>query len=99
MTSVRHLRPADVPEAVPIINAQYSASYEEIPFTAESFTGYLRNRKPAVLVAEDSGRILGVISLVVWPWGDCIDLLAAAQTSENQLIEDLLIYELEQVAG
>ncbi|MEN3053682.1 MAG: GNAT family N-acetyltransferase [Candidatus Methanosuratincola petrocarbonis] len=98
MTSVRRLVPEDVPKAVPIINAQYSASYEETPFTAESFADYLRNRKPTVLVAEDSGRILGVVSLIVWPWGNCIDLLAALQTSENQLIEDLLVNKLEQVA-
>ncbi|MDH7555924.1 MAG: N-acetyltransferase family protein [Candidatus Methanosuratincola sp.] len=99
MTRVRRLRHEDVPEAVQIINAQYSASYEEIPLAAESFIDYVRKRKPTLLVAEDSGRILGVISLVVWPWGNCIDLLAAAQTSENQLIEDLLVHELEQLAG
>lgn len=98
MIHVRCLQPGDFTELVQIVNAHYKNSYEEIPFTAESFSEYVRNRKPVVLVAEDSGRILGVISLVVWPWGNCIDLLAAAKTSENERIEDLLVKELELVA-
>ncbi|MEM4657029.1 MAG: GNAT family N-acetyltransferase [Candidatus Methanosuratincola sp.] len=99
MTGVRRLRPEDIPETVNIINAQYSACYEETPFTAESFSDYMRKRKPTLLVAEESSRILGTISLAVWSWGNCIDLLAAVQTSENERIEDLLVNELERVAG
>ncbi len=98
MVHLRSMDSGDVAELVKIINAQYGNSYEEIPFTAESFSEYLRKRKPTILVAEDSGRILGVISLVVWPWGNCIDLLATVQTSENEQIEDLLVNELEHVA-
>uniref|UniRef100_A0A7C3ERP9 GNAT family N-acetyltransferase n=1 Tax=Candidatus Methanomethylicus mesodigestus TaxID=1867258 RepID=A0A7C3ERP9_9CREN len=96
MITVRHLAPADVPSVVGIINAQYDGSYEEVPFTAGSFSKYVMGRKTIVLVAEDNGRIVGAIVYVVWPWGNCIDMLAAIQTAENQEIEDLLVRELEQ---
>ncbi len=98
MITVRHLTPADIPAVVGIINARYDGSYEEVPFTAGSFSEYITDRKATVLVAEDNGRIAGAIVYVVWPWGNCIDMLAAVQTAENQRIEDILVRELERSA-
>ncbi len=98
MITVRRLAPADVPAVVGIINARYSGSYEEVPFTTASFSKYIMNRKATALVAEDNGRIAGAIVYVVWPWGNCIDMLAAVQTAENQRIEDILVRELEESA-
>lgn len=95
--SIRPLSDKDVPSVVTIINERYKDSYEEIPFTEDSFLSYVQERKSTVLVAEDAGRVRGAIVFVVYPWGNCIDMLAAQKSSDYQRTEDLLVQELERL--
>lgn len=88
----RHL-----PFVARLLNEEYRETYEFIPFNEERILSQIRRRDLNILVAEENGRVLGLIGTHPEEHGEKnIRWLAADKGDNRTTIENMLVKEIEK---
>ncbi len=82
---------------VKLLNESRAGSYEFMPLTEEEVRSRIEHGKVQVLMAEDSGGVVGSVSYSDGYWGEEIRWLAACAASNQSFVEDLLVSEAEKL--
>jgi ribosomal protein S18 acetylase RimI-like enzyme len=86
-------------DIVRLLDEEYAGSFEFIPFSEERILSQIRRRDLKVLVAEENGKVLGLIGTHLEERAEVsISWLAAHDGSNRMIIENLLIGEVEKRA-
>ena len=86
-----------MPTIVRLLNEEYSNSYEFIPFDEERVLSQIRRRRLKILVAEENGKVLGLIATHSHEDSEEDITWLAASKEHNQIaIENMLVNELEK---
>ncbi len=86
-----------MPTIVRLLNEEYSNSYEFIPFDEERVLSQIRRRRLKILVAEENGKVLGLIATHSHENSEEDVTWLAASKEHNQIaIENMLVNELEK---
>jgi ribosomal protein S18 acetylase RimI-like enzyme len=89
----------DLPTIVRLLNEEYKGSYEFILFNEERVLSQIRRRGLKILVAEENGRILGLIGTRLEEHSEeDIFWLAAYEANNRETIENMLVNEVEKNA-
>lgn len=90
----------DMPILVKLLNEKYRDSYEFIPYTTDGLLSRIKEDNLTVFVAEDNGKVLGCAAYADGHWGEEIEWLAVSKISNQKLVKDALVSEIEkQVKG
>jgi len=88
-----------LPIIVRLLNEEYRSSHEFIPFDEERVLSQIRRRDLKVLVAEENGRVLGLVGTHLEERGERnIRWLAAQKGHNRKAIENMLVSEVEKKA-
>ena len=80
-----------------LLNEEYRETYEFIPFNEERVLSQIRRRNLKILVAEENGRVLGLIGAHPEEHGEKnIRWLAADKVDNRTAIENMLVKEIEK---
>jgi ribosomal protein S18 acetylase RimI-like enzyme len=80
-----------------LLNEEYRETYEFIPFNEERVLGQIRRRDLKILVAEENGRVLGLIGTHPEEHGEKnIRWLTADKVDNRTAIENMLVKEIEK---
>ncbi len=86
-----------MPTIVRLLNEEYSNSYEFIPFDEERVLSQIRRRRLKILVAEENGKVLGLIATHSHEDSEeDVSWLAASKEHNQIAIENMLVNELEK---
>jgi len=86
-----------LPTIVRLLNEEYSNSYEFIPFDEERVLSQIRRRRLKILVAEENGKVLGLIATHSHEDSEeDVSWLAASKEHNQIVIENMLVNELEK---
>jgi len=86
-----------MPTIVRLLNQEYSNSYEFIPFDEERVLSQIRRRRLKILVAEENGKVLGLIATHSHENSEeDVSWLAASKEHNQIAIENMLVNELEK---
>jgi len=86
-----------LPTIVRLLNEEYSNSYEFIPFDEERVLSQIRRRRLKILVAEENGKVLGLIATHSHEDSEeDVSWLAASKEHNQIAIENMLVNELEK---
>jgi len=86
-----------LPTIVRLLNGEYSNSYEFIPFDEERVLSQIRRRRLKILVAEENGKVLGLIATHSHEDSEeDVSWLAASKEHNQIAIENMLVNELEK---
>ena len=86
-----------LPTIVRLLNEEYSNSYEFIPFEEERVLSQIRRRRLKILVAEENGKVLGLIATHSHEDSEeDVSWLAASKEHNQIAIENMLVNELEK---
>jgi len=86
-----------LPTIVRLLNEEYSNSYEFIPFDEERVLSQIRRRRLKILVAEENGKVLGLIATHSHEDSEeDVSWLAASKEHNQVAIENMLVNELEK---
>jgi predicted N-acetyltransferase YhbS len=86
-----------LPFVARLLNEEYRETYEFIPFNEERILSQIRRRDLNILVAEENGRVLGLIGTHPEEHGEKnIRWLAADKGDNRTTIENMLVKELEK---
>ena len=86
-----------MPTIVRLLNEEYSNSYEFIPFDEERVLSQIRRRRLKILVAEENGKVLGLIATHSHEDSEeDVSWLAASKEHNQIVIENMLVNELEK---
>ena len=86
-----------MPTIVRLLNGEYSNSYEFIPFDEERVLSQIRRRRLKILVAEENGKVLGLIATHSHEDSEeDVSWLAASKEHNQIAIENMLVNELEK---
>jgi ribosomal protein S18 acetylase RimI-like enzyme len=86
-----------MPTIVRLLNQEYSNSYEFIPFDEERVLSQIRRRRLKILVAEENGKVLGLIATHSHEDSEeDVSWLAASKEHNQIAIENMLVNELEK---
>jgi ribosomal protein S18 acetylase RimI-like enzyme len=86
-----------LPFAARLLNKEYRETYEFIPFNEERVLSQIRRRDIKILVAEENGKVLGLIGTHSEKHGEKnIRWLAADKKDNRSAIEDILVNEIEK---
>ena len=82
-----------------LLNEEYGSSYEFIPFDDERVLSEIRRRRLKILVAEEDGRVLGLVGTHAEEHSEeNIRWLAACKGRSRRLVENMLVNEVEKNA-
>ena len=82
-----------------LLNEEYGSSYEFIPFDDERVLSEIRRRRLKILVAEEDGRVLGLVGTHAEEHSEeNIRWLAAHKGHSRRLVENMLVNEVEKNA-
>jgi ribosomal protein S18 acetylase RimI-like enzyme len=82
-----------------LLNEEYKDTHEFIPFNEERIRSQIRRRDLKILIAEENGKVLGLIATHIEEEGEeNITLLAADAGSNRKTIENTLINQIEKNA-
>jgi ribosomal protein S18 acetylase RimI-like enzyme len=88
-----------LPIVARLLNAEYRSSYEFIPFDQERVLSQIRRRRLKILVAEENGKVLGLIATHAEENSEeDIHWLAASEGHNQRAIENMLVSEVEKNA-
>jgi ribosomal protein S18 acetylase RimI-like enzyme len=80
-----------------LLNEEYSNSYEFIPFDEERVLSQIRRRRLKILVAEENGKVLGLIATHSHEDSEeDVSWLVASKEHNQIAIENMLVNELEK---
>ncbi|MEM3697137.1 MAG: GNAT family N-acetyltransferase [Candidatus Bathyarchaeia archaeon] len=97
---IRSFNSKDLPILVKLLNERYAGSYEFVPYTADALISRIEEANLTVLVAEKNSEVLGSTAYHEGHWGEEIEWLAVFKVSNQKLVKDALISEIEkQVKG
>jgi ribosomal protein S18 acetylase RimI-like enzyme len=86
-----------LPSVVNLLNEEYRASYEFIPFDEERVLSQIRRRHLKILVAEEKDKVLGLIGTHSHENSEeDVSWLAARKGHSQRTIEDLLVSAIEK---
>jgi ribosomal protein S18 acetylase RimI-like enzyme len=86
-----------LPTIIRLLNEEYSNSYEFIPFDEERVLSQIRRRRLKILVAEENGKVLGLIATHSHEDSEeDVSWLAASKEHNQIAIENMLVNELEK---
>jgi ribosomal protein S18 acetylase RimI-like enzyme len=86
-------------DIVRLLDEEYVGSFEFIPFSEERILSQIRRRDLKVLVAEENGKVLGLIGTYLEERAEMsISWLAVHDGSNRMSIENMLIDEVERRA-
>ena len=86
-----------LPFVARLLNEEYRETYEFIPFNEERILSQIRRRDLNILVAEENGRVLGLIGTHPEEHGEKnIRWLAADKGDNRTTIENMLVKEIEK---
>jgi len=89
----------DLPIIVRLLNEEYKGSCEFIPFDEERVLSHIRKRDLKILVAEENGRVLGLIGTRLEEHSEeDIFWLAAYEVYNREIVESMLVNEVEKNA-
>jgi ribosomal protein S18 acetylase RimI-like enzyme len=89
----------DLPTIVRLLNEEYKGSCEFIPFDEERVLSHIRKRYLKILVAEENGRVLGLIGTRLEEHSEeDIFWLAAYEGYNREIVENMLVNEVEKNA-
>ena len=89
----------DLPTIVRLLNEEYKGSCEFIPFDEERVLSQIRKRDLKILVAEENGRVLGLIGTRLEEHSEeDIFWLAAYEGYNREIVENMLVNEVEKNA-
>jgi ribosomal protein S18 acetylase RimI-like enzyme len=88
-----------MPVVVRLLNEEYKDSFEFIPYSKERVLSQIQRRGIRILVAEESGNLLGLVGTHLEERGEeNITWLAAREGPNRRIIENRLIEEIEKKA-
>jgi len=88
-----------LPIVARLLNAEYRSSYEFIPFDEERVLSQIQRRHLKTLVAEENGKVLGLIATHAEENSEeDIHWLAASEGHNQRAIENTLVNEVEKNA-
>ncbi|MEM3699828.1 MAG: GNAT family N-acetyltransferase [Candidatus Bathyarchaeia archaeon] len=93
---IRSFENKDLPILVKLLNEKYVGSYEFVPYTVDMFLSRIKEDNLTVLVAEENGEFLGSAACAERHWGEEIEWLAVFKISNQKLVKDALISEVEK---
>jgi len=93
---IRNFVSKDLPSLVELLNEVYRESYEFVLFNVKRLRSQIRERRLEILVFEESGRVKGCVAYNDGPWGEEIDWLAADESPNRKLMENMLVMEVEK---
>ncbi len=93
---IRSFTDKDLSHIVKLLNEDYRESYEFTPYTEESLSSWIHERKLKILMAEENGEILGSAAYSDGHWGEEIEWLAVSESPNRKSIENVLIGEIEK---
>jgi ribosomal protein S18 acetylase RimI-like enzyme len=86
-----------LPTIIRLLNEEYSNSYEFIPFDEERVLSQIRRRRLKILVAEENGKVLGLIATHSHEDSEeDVSWLAVSKEHNQIAIENMLVNELEK---
>jgi len=86
-----------LPTVVRLLNEEYGRTYEFTPFDEERVLSQIRKRALEILVAEEKGKVLGLIGTRTEEHSEENIMWLAAQEGHNQrVVEDMLVKEIEK---
>ncbi len=86
-----------MPTIIRLLNEEYSNSYEFIPFDEERVLSQIRRRRLKILVAEENGKVLGLIATHSHEDSEeDVSWLAVSKEHNQIAIENMLVNELEK---
>jgi ribosomal protein S18 acetylase RimI-like enzyme len=81
-----------------LMNEEYEGSPEFIPFDEERILSEIRRREVRVLVAEEGGRVVGLIGTHADDRGEDIHWLATRKDLQGKAVREMLVSEVERNA-
>ena len=85
------------PTIVRLLNDEYRNSNEFIPFNEERVQSEIGNRRLKILVAEENGKVLGLVATHSHEnMEEHLSWLAATKGQDQRTIENMLVKELEK---
>jgi len=93
---IRSFVKEDLPSLVKLLNKTYRESYEFVPYTEEKLCSRIRERELKLLVAEEKSRVEGFVAYNNGHWGEAIDWLCVAESTNRKHVEDVLVHEIEK---
>jgi ribosomal protein S18 acetylase RimI-like enzyme len=89
-----------LPTIVRLLNEEYKGSYAFISFDEERVLSQIRRRDLKILVAEETGSVLGLVGTHIEERGEeNISWLAVREGSDQRTIENMLVNEVEKGAN
>jgi ribosomal protein S18 acetylase RimI-like enzyme len=87
-----------LPFVTRLLNEEYREAYEFIPFDEERVLSQIRRRDLKILVAEENGKIIGLIGTHPEEHGEKnIRWLAAEKGDKQMAVEDMLVKKIEKL--
>jgi ribosomal protein S18 acetylase RimI-like enzyme len=93
---IRIFTEQDLPNLVKLLNKAYENAYEFTPYTEDGLKSWIQERHFQVLIAVEDGETVGSVAYNDGHWGEEIELLAVAESSNRKVIEDELISRIEK---
>jgi ribosomal protein S18 acetylase RimI-like enzyme len=93
---IRDLVQKDLPHLVSLLNEAYAESYEFIPLSEDKLRSWVQEGNLEILVAEESGELLGSVTYRSGHWGEEIEWLAVSERAHRKLTENTLVSEIEK---
>jgi len=94
---IRSFEEKDSATLVKLLNEVRLGSFEYMPLTEEEVQTRVEHGKSQVLIAEDTGRVIGSVTYSDGYWGEEIRWLAVCAASDQRHVEDLLVSEAEKL--
>ncbi|MEM3623099.1 MAG: GNAT family N-acetyltransferase [Candidatus Bathyarchaeia archaeon] len=97
---IRSFNSKDLPILIKLLNEKYKSSYEFVPYAEDGLLSHIKEDNLTVLVAEENSQVLGSAAHHEGHWGEEIEWLAVFKISNQKLVKDALLNEIEkQVKG
>lgn len=87
----------DLSTLVNLLNDTRKGSYEFMPLTEKEVFARIQEGKSRILMAEDSGEIVGSVTYNDGYWGEEIRWLTVCDRTDRELVENTLVTEAEKL--
>jgi ribosomal protein S18 acetylase RimI-like enzyme len=93
---IRSFTNKDLSSLVNLLNETRRESYEFIPLNEEKLRSQIHERNLKILVAEEESGIIGSVAYNNRHWGEEIEWLAASESPNRKLLDNLLVKKIEK---